>query len=149
MRQGVGADVDVPHAHAFVVAGCDEVAAVFRPDDAVAGADVCLALVPGTGVFALSVFTADPDGVVHVQDAQAPCAPPDVPQLDGALGASARQHVLVARAPGYGEHGAAVAGEGVRAGARSEIDQSDGRVLRRARHEEVVGNGRQGVGVDD
>ena len=89
MRQGVGADPDVPHAHAFVVTGRDEMAAVVRPDDAVAGADVCLALRSGTGVFALSVFTADPDGVVHVQDAQASCAPPHVPQLDGALGASA------------------------------------------------------------
>ena len=149
MRQGVGADSDVPHAHAFVVTGRDEMPAVFRPDDTVAGADVCLALVPGTGVFALSIFTADPDGVVHVQDAQASCAPPDVPQLDGALGATASQYVLVARTPCHGEHGAAVAGERVRAGARSEIDQSDGRVLRRARHEEMIGNGRQGVGVDD
>ena len=42
-----------------------------------------------------------------------------------------------------------MAGERVRAGAGSEIDQSDGRVLRRARHEEMIGNGRQGVGVDD
>ena len=42
-----------------------------------------------------------------------------------------------------------MAGERVGAGARSEIDQSDGRVLRRAGHEEMVGNGRQGVRVDD
>ena len=149
MRQGVGADPDVPHAHAFVVTGRDEMSAVFRPDDAVAGADVRLALVPGTGVLAPAVFAADPDGVIHVQDSQAPRAPPDIPQLDGTLGAGAGQDVLVARTPCHREHGAAVAGERVRAGARAEVHQSDGRVLRRARHEEVVGNGRQGVGVDD
>ena len=89
MGQGVGADPDVPHAHAFVVTGRDEMSAVVRPDDTVAGADVRLALVPRTGVFAPAVFTAGADGVVHVQDAQAPGAPPDVPQLDGALGAAA------------------------------------------------------------
>ena len=150
MRQGVCADADVPHAHALVVARRDEVSAVFRPDDAVARADVRLALVvPGPGVAALAVFAAGPDRVVHVQDTQAPRAPPYVPQLDGALGAGAREHVLVARTPGYGENGAAVAGQRVRARARSEVDQPDGRVLRRARHEEVVGYGRQGVRVDD
>ena len=134
MRQGVGADSDVPHAHAFVVTGRDEMPAVFRPDHAVAGADVCLALVTRTGTFAPAVFSADPDGVIHVQDSQASCAPPDVPQLDGALGAAAGQYVLVARTPCHREHGAAVAGERVRVGARSEVYQSDGRVLRRARH---------------
>ena len=122
MRQGVGADSDVPHAHPFVVTGRDEMSAVVRPDHTVAGADVCISLRSGTGIFAPAVFTADADGVVHVQDAQASCAPPDVPQSDGALGATAGQYVLVARTPGYGEHGASMAGERVGAGARSEID---------------------------
>ena len=134
MRQGVGADPDVPYAHAFVVTGRDEMSAVLRPDHTVAGADVRLALVPRTGILPPAVFTADPNGVVHVQDAQASCAPPDVPQLDGAFGAAAGQYVLFARTPCHGEHGASMAGERMRAGARSEIHQSDGRVLRRARH---------------
>ena len=79
MREGVGADSDVPYAYSLVVTGRDEMAAVFRPDDAVAGAHMCLALVPGTGVVAPAVFTADPDGVVHVQYAQAAGAPSDIP----------------------------------------------------------------------
>ena len=66
MRQGVGADSDVPHAHPFVVTGRDEMSAVVRPDHTVAGADVCLSLGPGTGVFAPAVFTADADGIVHI-----------------------------------------------------------------------------------
>ena len=58
--------------------------------------------------------------------------------------------MFVARAPGDGEHGAAaVAGKGVCAGARAEVDESDGRVLGRAGDEEVVGDGGEGVGVDD
>ena len=68
MRQGVGADSDVPHTHSFVMTGRDKMPAVFRPGHAVAGANVCLALVARTGTFAPAIFSADPDGVVHVQD---------------------------------------------------------------------------------
>jgi hypothetical protein len=42
-----------------------------------------------------------------------------------------------------------VAREGVRAGARAQIDEADGRVLGGAGDEQVRGDGREGVRVED
>ena len=117
VRERVGADAYVPNPHSFVMAGRDEMGPVFRPDDTVTSPDMRPAVMSRPGVFALAVFPADANRVVHVQDTQTPRAPSNIPQPDAALRAAAGEDVFVSRAPRYREDGALMAGERVGTGA--------------------------------
>ena len=149
MRQRVGADAYIPDPHTFIVASGDEMPPVLRPDDAIASPDMRPAMISRPGVFALAVFSADANRVGHIQNAQAPRTPSDIPEPDASLRAAAGEDVFVPRAPRHREHGALMPGERMGTGARSEIYEPDGRMLRRARHEEMIRDRRQGMIVYD
>lgn len=147
--QGVGARRGVPHAHPLIVARRDEVPAVVGPDDAVDSTAVRTPLLPIARAAAQSVEADRADRVFFVEQAEAAGAAPDVPEADGAVCAAAGDDMLGGGAPGGGQDGSAVAGERVRRGSGTEIDEADGGLLGGTGHKEMGSYGGHGVRVDD
>ena len=97
-----------------------------------------------------SIVSHNADMIFQVEAAKLPSTAPHVPEPDRTVRPSRCEDVFIHGTPCRREHGATgVSGETVRARSGPEVDEPDGGLLRSARDEEVLGDGRDGVRVDD
>lgn len=148
--QTIGHGGGIPHADLLVMSRRDDVSMVLGPHNAVDGPYVCFVggLAGPAGSWPVGLRHAH-HVIRHIQDSERAGAPSDIPQSHGAVNAAAAQNVLVTRRPRHGQDGAGVSGQRMRAGAGAQVDKAHDGMLGGAGHQQMGGDGRQRVRVDD